>query len=112
MLVIVVLRVGQLQILPGARLDAMVSERMSATPLPGIRGELRDRRGRLLSATSLGERVFIDPEAVTAPADVVIARVGEALALEGDGMDMLALRIVDAVEDNAEIGRASCRERA
>ena len=109
MLVIVVLRVGQLQILPGARLDAMVSERMSATPLPGIRGELRDRRGRLLSATSLGERVFIDPEAVTAPADVVIARVGEARALEGDGMDMLALRIVDAVEDNAE--RRAARER-
>ena len=102
MLVIVVLRVGQLQLSPGARLDAMVSERMSATPLPGIRGELRDRRGRLLSATSLGERVFIDPEAVTAPADVVIAQVGEALALEGDEMDMLALRIVDAMEDNAE----------
>ncbi len=109
MLVIVVLRVGQLQLSPGARLDAMVSERMSATPLPGIRGELRDRRGRLLSATSLGERVFIDPEAVTKPADVIIAKVGEALALDGDNMDMLALRVVDAMEDNSE--RRAARER-
>lgn len=109
MLVIVVLRVGQLQLAPGARLDAMVSERMSATPLPGIRGELRDRRGRLLSATSMGERVFIDPEAVTKPADVIIAEVGEALALEGDAMDMLALRVVDAIEDNRE--RRAARDR-
>ncbi len=61
-LLAVVGRVAQLQASPGPRLSEWITDRMVTRALPAPRGDLMDRRGRLLASTSHGYRVVVDPE--------------------------------------------------
>jgi cell division protein FtsI (penicillin-binding protein 3) len=63
-LLIVIIRVLQLQIAPGVNLSEFVESRTSTNALGATRGDLLDRRGRTLSTSRMGYRVVVDPEGV------------------------------------------------
>jgi cell division protein FtsI/penicillin-binding protein 2 len=74
-------RIVQLQLAPSARLAEHMQSRVTRAPLPGIRGELMDRRGRLLSTTRIGYRVFADPTMLPEDLDGTILRLSEAMGV-------------------------------
>ncbi|MDP7069747.1 MAG: penicillin-binding protein 2 [Phycisphaerales bacterium] len=61
-------RVWQLQHRPGDQLAAAVAEDLGVRTPQVRRGDLLDRRGRVLATTSLGWRAFIDPALAKDPA--------------------------------------------
>ena len=60
----VLVRVVDLQADPGPRLSPFVSERQLIRTESAMRGDLLDRRGRVLATSRLGARVVIDPVAL------------------------------------------------
>jgi len=60
-LVVVLVRVGQLQVAPEGKLVPHIQERVSRQRLPAPRGDVVDKRGRTLAATRTGMRAFVDP---------------------------------------------------
>ncbi len=54
-------RVVQLQMSPDDRVGALVDSQMSTRDLPGRRGAIYDRRGRLMAVTRVEYRLFVDP---------------------------------------------------
>ncbi len=79
-------RIVQLQVAPGARLAAHVASRTSGTPLESSRGDLLDRRGRALSTSLYGYRVIVDPERLPQDPGAVIVALSESLGLEPDAV--------------------------
>ncbi|MCW5767750.1 MAG: penicillin-binding protein 2 [Phycisphaeraceae bacterium] len=75
------LRVVQLQIQPPAKLAEHIQARVTRATLPGVRGEILDRRGRLLSTTRIGYRIFIDPTVFPDPPEAAIIRLADALGV-------------------------------
>ncbi len=61
-------RVIQLQAFPPARLAGLIDSQRSRTTLHARRGNLLDRRGRVLAATRLSRRLFVDPKLIEDPA--------------------------------------------
>jgi cell division protein FtsI (penicillin-binding protein 3) len=61
-LLVVIVRVVQLQIAPSADLRSFVESRTSTSTLGATRGDLLDRRGRSLATTRMGYSVIVDPE--------------------------------------------------
>jgi cell division protein FtsI (penicillin-binding protein 3) len=59
-----VLRVVQLKLWPDDRLAAATGTLVSSMREPGRRGDLFDRRGRLIATTTLGYRAYLDPAEV------------------------------------------------
>jgi len=57
-------RVVQLQSHPDPRLAGQVGSQRSARPIPARRGSITDREGRILAATHVAHRLFIDPDIV------------------------------------------------
>lgn len=92
-------RVAQLQLRPGEDLSAFVSERLATRPVVGYRGELLDRRGRLLSTTRIGYRVFVDPTRFASPPDEAIVALAEATGVPAEEVGR---RIVRAMAANRE----------
>ncbi len=78
---VIVLRVAQLQVAPSARLAEHIQARVTRASLPGVRGEILDRRGRLLSTTRIGYRAFVDPTLFPDPPEEAIIRLSDALGL-------------------------------
>ena len=60
-------RVVQLQLAPGDRLAGFVQDRASRRVYEGARGDLLDRRGRVLASTRGGFRLFVDPSELEEP---------------------------------------------
>lgn len=60
-------RVAQIQLRPSPELLDQVTPRVSVRKELPLRGDITDRRGRLLSATRFTERVIIDPTLVEDP---------------------------------------------
>ncbi|MCA9305440.1 MAG: penicillin-binding protein 2 [Phycisphaerales bacterium] len=60
-------RVVQLQLAPGDRLSGFVQDRASRRVYEGARGDLLDRRGRVLASTRGGFRLFVDPSEMEEP---------------------------------------------
>lgn len=60
-MVLLLVRVVQLQASPPERLRALMSDRVTSIPEPGRRGDILDRAGRVLAASRFGYRAFIDP---------------------------------------------------
>jgi cell division protein FtsI (penicillin-binding protein 3) len=90
-------RVVQLQVAPGERLAAFMSDRLTTRGEPAVRGDVLDRRGRLIASTSFGQRVFIDPvKFPVPPGDAIIAL---AKALGEDPADVAKV-IAPAIEHN------------
>jgi len=94
----VVGRVAQLQLLPSDQLQDHMSPRVSTrTQLP-LRGDLLDRRGRLLSATRFGHRVFVDPGLFPDPPHEAIVALADALDLPPE---KIGTKLVEAMDFNA-----------
>ncbi|MEO1128541.1 MAG: penicillin-binding protein 2 [Planctomycetota bacterium] len=95
---VVVGRIAQLQLAPQDALLPHVQERVSSRTHPARRGDLLDRRGRLLAGTQLGHRVFVDPSALQAPYGPTLAALSEVTGVSvGDVAD----RVLERVERSA-----------
>ena len=63
-LLLVLMRVAQLKVAPGAHLEAAMVPRLSSRPELARRGDLLDVRGRVLATSTVGYRLFVDPTQV------------------------------------------------
>ncbi|MGQ0628517.1 MAG: peptidoglycan D,D-transpeptidase FtsI family protein [Phycisphaerales bacterium] len=99
-------RVVQLQAAPPAPLLAHTGERVSVESEPARRGEILDRRGRIIASTRFGQRVFVDPAGFPSPPDAAILTLADAMGIEPA---LIGPRIVDKMVENerrrAESGR-------
>ena len=91
-------RVAQLQIAPSEALQEHLVPRTTTKRLLPIRGDILDRRGRLLSATRFGERVYVDPTMLPSPPDEAIVRLSK---LTGVPEVVIGEKIMKAIEFNA-----------
>ncbi len=80
-------RVAQLQVRPSQALAAHIGDRTSTLVEPGRRGDLLDRRGRVIAASHFGQRVFVDPTAFRSPPDADIMTLADALGLPVEKID-------------------------
>ncbi|MEM7229458.1 MAG: penicillin-binding protein 2 [Planctomycetota bacterium] len=71
-LAVIVGRVVQLKLAPDDRLVASSNPTVSSQAELGRRGNLLDRRGRILATSSVGYRVFIDPMVVDDPHTIAV----------------------------------------
>jgi cell division protein FtsI (penicillin-binding protein 3) len=99
LLAVMLLRVGQLQLAPSARLREHMQARVSKRPLPAPRGDILDSRGRYLATTEFGYRVFVDPTELPSPPHEAIARLAEALH---DGTGEIGAKILSRIAENQE----------
>ena len=104
LLAAVLVRVGFLQIRPSLELQVYARDRISSRPIMGYRGEILDRRGRLLSTTRPGYRVFLDPERLDMDTlDESIVAIANAV---GVPVEKVGERVVRAVSTNADRRKA------
>ncbi len=99
----VLARVAQLQVSPGDDLRPFIQSRISSRPEMGRRGDLVDRRGRVLAATIMGTRVFIDPVTFGAPDGEKFARIGAVVGMDAGEV---ADRVVPRLEANRQLVEA------
>jgi cell division protein FtsI (penicillin-binding protein 3) len=92
----VVGRVAQVQLRPSEALQAQLSPRVTVKKDLPLRGDITDRRGRVLAATRFAERVIIDPTLVL-DVDKTIIALAPAIGVEHEE---LAKRLFFAMEDN------------
>ena len=92
-------RVVQLQVAPDAALRAHIQERVSKRIEPGRRGDIVDRRGRLLAATRTGSRLFIDPSAFEEPYGPKIEAISQVTGVEPE---RIAERVISRIARNRE----------
>lgn len=105
-LAVMVARVAQLQIAPSPELAAQMQERITRRAVPAVRGDILDRRGRLLATTRFGYRVFVDPAVFPDPPDEAIIPL--AAAIDADPGQVGELIITKMVE-NRERAAAAAR---
>ncbi|MGP1345822.1 MAG: peptidoglycan D,D-transpeptidase FtsI family protein [Phycisphaerales bacterium] len=93
---VVLARVVMLQFAPSARLVAAGGQHISTERFDAPRGDIVDRRGRMIAGSRVGDRVFFDPVMFPVDADLGrrIALIGEAI---GADPDALAARMMDAI---------------
>jgi len=110
-LAIVVGRVIQLQVAPGEQLQSFVASRTTSQKLNSVRGDLLDRRGRVLATTSAGYRVIVDPVALdnamktdATAIDLVIMNLAEVMEVP---VNEVATRIINRMVRNEEIRTAA-----
>ncbi len=106
-LVVMFARVLQLQLRPPVELAQTVGTRMSTQRDAAVRGDIMDRRGRLLSVTRFGYRIVVDPtliersklEARKKPisVDEIICHISE---VSGRSMGLVGVEIMDALQEN------------
>lgn len=115
-LVAVFARVAQLQLAPPDRLKTHVGERISRMTLDAPRGDIRDRRGRLLAASTTGYRLFIDPHRLLGldklPPDSTTGTLHDALERAFPELGPLAERLAPVVGSDAQTLAARLGEAA
>lgn len=94
---LVVAQVARLQAAPPQSLVSFVSPREARRALLAPRGDLLDRRGRVLATTEMGSRVIVDPVHAQHAVDKTILRLVEAL---GTDPMVVGPRIAYAVAEN------------
>src|SRR5690349_21274202 len=72
-------RVAQLQLAPGEKLKSYLHAPVSTRHELPVRGDLVDRRGRMLSGTKFGFRVVLDPTLLPTPPDGAIVALAKAI---------------------------------
>src|ERR1043165_9566331 len=102
-LVLLGLRVAQLQLRPEEQLQALMKPRVTTRTEPPVRGDLLDRRGRLLAASKFGWRVVVDPTLLPETPDEAIVKLAGAL---GRPANEVGNRIVQVLEENARRTRS------
>ncbi|MGE3108513.1 MAG: peptidoglycan D,D-transpeptidase FtsI family protein [Phycisphaerales bacterium] len=90
-------RVVQLQIAPSPELQAARESRVSTINIPGVRGDILDRRGRPLAVTRFGRRVFVDPARLPKDLGPVFAQLSAVLGLP---LDTVVERLLPALDKN------------
>lgn len=90
-------RVAHLQLRPPAKLLAEMEPRVSVRRELPIRGDLLDRRGRVLSTTRVGYRVVVDPTQLKIPVDESIVKLARAT---GQSEDFVGGRIISRLNEN------------
>jgi cell division protein FtsI (penicillin-binding protein 3) len=91
-------RVVQLQTQPSEQLVAQMSDRTSSVVEEGRRGDVLDRRGRLLAATRFGQRAIVDPsEFPKKDIEKHLLALSEAL---GQPLSVVGPRILNAIAEN------------
>ena len=115
-LAIVVGRVVQLQVAPGEQLEGFVAARQTTETLKSVRGDLLDRRGRVLATTRIGYRVIVDPVGLhqamkkdPAAIDRVIVSLGQVIDLP---IDQIADRLISKMVRNEQIRIAANTQSA
>lgn len=91
----VLVRVGQLQLAPGAGLSPFISDRISRRVEPAPRGDIQDRRGRVINATRNGYRLFVDPSEMAQPFTPLFEKLAGVLNTD---VDAVAERLLEARE--------------
>ncbi len=106
-LAIVLGRVVQLQVAPGEQLEGFVAARQTTQTLKSVRGDLLDRRGRVLATTRVGYRVIVDPVGLhqamkkdPAVIDRVIVSLGQVIDLP---IEQIADRLISKMVRNEQI---------
>ncbi len=99
LLVAMIGRVAQLQFVPSTQLRAHMDDRMTTVPEPAVRGDLLDRRWRLVAGTRFGYRAFVDPVRFPNPPGEGLARLADALDMPED---RVAERIVPRMAVNQQ----------
>jgi cell division protein FtsI (penicillin-binding protein 3) len=97
LMVIMLVRVAQLQLRPTQVLADHVQARVSTREELPLRGDIMDRRGRPLSVSRFGTRVFVDPEQLPRPVDEAIVQLS---AIIGVPADELGTRILSKLAEN------------
>lgn len=87
-----VARVVQLQISPSDELRPYARAGVRAHTLPGVRGDILDTRGRILSTTRFGARLIIDPTLFPQDPHESIARLADATGLDAGDIGPRILR--------------------
>ena len=85
-LLALLVRVGQLQIQPSPRVVRLLENQQSTADLTARRGALLDRRGRVLAATRVAQRLFVDP-ALIVDRNTFSERVGYGLGYDPTQID-------------------------
>lgn len=107
---VVVARVAQLQLAPGERLSGYIQDRVSRRVQAAPRGDLLDRRGRILAATRSGYRIFVDPTGLAQPVEQdVIERLASVTGLTPPDVARRLLPRVAENEQRASDGRPPVR---
>ncbi len=94
---VVFVRVAQLQIAPGVELSRHIQDRVTRRAQIAPRGDIIDRRGRLLASTRTGFRVFVDPSLLKSPYGETIGALARVTGLNDQDV---AERIVSAVSES------------
>lgn len=87
LLLAMVARVAQLQLAPSDALREQMTPRVSSRTIVPLRGDIADRKGRILSDTSFAERVVVDPTLLPkeqAKLDEVIVALSTAMNADPD----------------------------
>ncbi|MFK7759310.1 MAG: peptidoglycan D,D-transpeptidase FtsI family protein [Phycisphaerales bacterium] len=97
-LVLVLGRVAQLQIAPSPALASHIQPRSTTKSLDATRGDLLDRRGRVLATTRIMQRVIIDPVMIEPKLDQAVVGLAELLDMNPGE---LGTRIIGSVIENS-----------
>ena len=95
----IVARVAQLQLSPSPKLVEHVDPRKTVKRDLPLRGDILDRRGRLLATSRVGYRAVVDPERFPSPPDAAIVALAGALNLPPEEVGE---RIVSRLAINAQ----------
>lgn len=98
LLVVVLGRVAQLQFMPQPILAAHMGSRTGVQAELPARGDLLDRRGRLLATTRFGSRIIVNPYLLKETPDADIIRLASAAGLSADDVGD---RVTAALIENA-----------
>ncbi len=96
-LLVMLARVAQLQIRPSAALSEHIGPRVTKRTEQDMRGDIVDRKDRLLSSTHFGERVIVDPTLLPKDLDAAIAKLAAAIECPPEEVGQ---KIVAAVLEN------------
>ena len=106
-LAIVIGRVIQLQVAPSEKLEGFIAARQTSEKLNSVRGDLLDRRGRILATSRVGYRVIVDPVGLDlamkkdpAAIDRVIVGLSGVIDMP---VDQIAGRLIQRMVRNEEI---------
>lgn len=81
-LLLVLGRVAQLQISPSVQLSEHIQPRSTTTTLGATRGDLLDRRGRVIATTRMAHRVVVDPVTIEANLDRAVVGLAETIGVD------------------------------
>lgn len=97
LLIAIVFRIAQLQTAPSEQLQSHVSDRTARRVELAPRGDLRDRRGRLIATSAFGWRLFVDPSRFPNPPDQSVLTLAEAIGMDAD---LVGTRIIERIARN------------